>query len=119
MVGSILARLDALVVPSIWYENSPLTIQEAMLAGTPIITSDLGGMAKLVQDGVNGLTFEPRDAAGLQSAIQRLIDDEALRRRLRPRREEVKDLATSAQEHLKLYQELTGRNVDAKGAARA
>jgi len=107
-VGEILGGLDVLVVPSIWYENSPLTIQEAMLAELPVITSDLGGMAELIEDGRNGLTFRPRDADDLRAQMERLIRDEALRERLRPRAAEVKDLAASAAEHLQLYRELTG-----------
>lgn len=105
-VGQILADLDVLVVPSIWYENSPLTIQEAMLAGVPVLTSDLGGMSELVQDGVNGLTFRPRDPDDLQAKMVRLIRDASLRRQLRPRSDEVKDLATSAREHVELYESL-------------
>jgi glycosyltransferase involved in cell wall biosynthesis len=106
-VGRILAGLDVLVVPSIWYENSPLTIQEAMLAGVPVITSDLGGMAELVRDGENGLTFRPRDAVDLRRKMQQLIDDPGLLRKLRPRRDEVKELSTCAREHEALYRELT------------
>ncbi|HZF76920.1 MAG TPA: glycosyltransferase [Acetobacteraceae bacterium] len=43
------------VVPSIWWENSPTVIQEARRAGTPLIVSDIGGMAEKVQEGVDGL----------------------------------------------------------------
>ncbi len=46
------AGLDVLVVPSLWYENSPTVILEAYAAGTPVIVSALGGMAELVQDGI-------------------------------------------------------------------
>lgn len=105
-VGRILAGLDALVVPSIWYENAPLTIQEAFLAGVPVITSDLGGMRELVRDGENGLTFRSRDAADLRRKIELLINDAALRARLAPDPGAVKDLATSAREHEELFQRL-------------
>jgi glycosyltransferase involved in cell wall biosynthesis len=105
-VGRILAGLDVLVVPSIWYENAPLTIQEAFLAGVPVITSDLGGMRELVRDGENGLTFRARDAADLRRKIELLIDDASLRARLAPDPGGVKDLATSAREHEELFQRL-------------
>ncbi len=113
-VGQILADLDVLVAPSIWYENSPLTIQEAMLAGVPVITSDLGGMSELIQDGVNGLTFRPRDADDLRAKMLRLIQDTSLRRRLRPRSDAVKDLAASAREHVELYEMLCSRRTQAE-----
>jgi glycosyltransferase involved in cell wall biosynthesis len=45
------------VVPSIWWENSPVVIQEAMRAGTPLVVSDIGGMAEKVRPGVDGLHF--------------------------------------------------------------
>ena len=56
-----------LVVPSIWPENSPLVIHEAFLAGVPVVASRIGGIPELVQDGVNGLLFEPGDADDLRA----------------------------------------------------
>jgi glycosyltransferase involved in cell wall biosynthesis len=46
------------VVPSIWWENSPLVIQEALRAGVPLIVSNVGGMAEKVRPGVDGLQFK-------------------------------------------------------------
>lgn len=54
------------VVPSVWWENSPVVIQEARRAGTPLIVSDIGGMAEKVQRDVDGLHFKraaPMDLA--------------------------------------------------------
>jgi glycosyltransferase involved in cell wall biosynthesis len=45
-VGAVLGQFDALVVPSIWYENSPLAIMEAQAAGLPVLTSALGGISR-------------------------------------------------------------------------
>lgn len=68
-----LAEIDCLIMPSIWWENSPLTIHEAFLAHVPVITSNVGGMAEQVRLG-GGLTFQHRDADNLRDTIQRLID---------------------------------------------
>lgn len=68
-------RCDAIVVPSIWVENSPLVIHEAQQARLPVITANAGGMAEYVQHEVNGLTFEHRSAAALAQQMQRFIDD--------------------------------------------
>jgi glycosyltransferase involved in cell wall biosynthesis len=76
--AEILSGLDVAVVPSIWYENSPLAIMEAHAAGTPVVTAALGGMAELVRDGVDGLHFAPADAADLARQLQRLIDEPEL-----------------------------------------
>jgi len=69
-VGRILAGVDALVVPSVWFENSPLTIHEALLMGVPVITSRLGGMAELVEHGQTGLLFNPGDVEDLRGQLE-------------------------------------------------
>src|SRR5262249_57931996 len=53
----LMANIDWVIVPSIWWENSPLVIQEAFAYGKPVICSDIGGMAEKVTDRVNGLHF--------------------------------------------------------------
>ena len=79
-VPAVLAGLDLLVVPSVWYENSPMAILEAQSCGTPLIVSDLGGMAELVRGDPAGWTFQPGDAADLARVLgERLADPEALR----------------------------------------
>lgn len=77
-IAEVLAELDVLVVPSIWFENSPLTIHEAFLAGIPVLTSDEGGMAELVEEGVSGMHFRMGDAADLRSKILRLFEEDGL-----------------------------------------
>jgi glycosyltransferase involved in cell wall biosynthesis len=74
-VHEVLDTLDVLVVPSTWYENSPLTIHEARLAGVPVVASRLGGMEELVRDGVDGALFEPGDAGDLARVIRGLFED--------------------------------------------
>lgn len=71
-IGKIFAELDVLVVPSIWYENTPLVIYSAQATGCPVVASNLGGMAEVVEHENNGLLFEAGDVAGLSSAIERL-----------------------------------------------
>jgi glycosyltransferase involved in cell wall biosynthesis len=75
IVDEVFNRCDAIVVPSIWDENSPLVIHEAQQCGVPVITADHGGMGEYVQDGVNGLTFTHRDTESLQSSMQRAIEN--------------------------------------------
>jgi len=64
----VFAELDLLVVPSLWWENSPLTIHEAFQRGVPVLTSARGGMAELVARG-GGETFPPGDAAALAQKL--------------------------------------------------
>jgi glycosyltransferase involved in cell wall biosynthesis len=69
------------VVPSIWWENSPVVIQEALRAGTPLIVSDIGGMAEKVRDGVDGLHFKRGSPVDLARAMVEAADP-ALRLRM-------------------------------------
>jgi glycosyltransferase involved in cell wall biosynthesis len=75
----------AAVVPSIWMENSPMTIYESFAAGLPVIASDIGGIPELVTPGETGFLFEPKNAAELAGQIERLLDDSVLRERMRER----------------------------------
>jgi glycosyltransferase involved in cell wall biosynthesis len=52
-------RASCLILPSVCYENFPRTIVEAFACGTPVIASRLGALAEIVEDGHNGLLFEP------------------------------------------------------------
>ncbi len=97
-VAAILASLDVLVVPSVWYENSPLTIHEAFLAGVPVVASRLGGMAELVEEERSGLLFAPGDAADLRAAARRLVREDDLLDRLRAGIPEVKPIERNALE---------------------
>lgn len=81
-LGDVLAKLDVLVVPSLWEENAPLVVHEAFLAGLPVIVSDHGGLAEAVRHEVDGLRVAPGDPVALGEALRRLAGDGALRARL-------------------------------------
>jgi glycosyltransferase involved in cell wall biosynthesis len=82
--GRVFAGIDALVVPSTWYENTPFVVLEAFAAGVPVLASDLGGLAEIVQHEGNGLRFAAGDATALRTALERLARDPALFARLVP-----------------------------------
>lgn len=77
-ISAVMQNLDVVVVPSTWYENSPNAMLEAFAHRTPVIASDLGGMAELVQDGVNGWLFAAGDAQQLAGILRRLAGHRAL-----------------------------------------
>jgi glycosyltransferase involved in cell wall biosynthesis len=62
-VGRLMNDCDYVLVPSHWWENSPVVIQEAYGAGRPVICTGIGGMAEKVIDGVSGLHFRRGDSA--------------------------------------------------------
>jgi glycosyltransferase involved in cell wall biosynthesis len=81
-VGTELARLDVLVVPSLVPEGFGLTVIEGMAAGLPVVAPDAGGPADIVTDGVDGVLVPPGDAVALASALRRLASDPPTRQRL-------------------------------------
>jgi len=102
-IAQVFCGLDALVVPSIWYENSPLVILEAQAASRPVITSAMGGMAELVRDELDGLTFRPGDAADLARQIQRLREEPQLLARLSAATQAPPSIADELQTLAQLY----------------
>jgi glycosyltransferase involved in cell wall biosynthesis len=72
-VGAALRQMDCLVVPSLWYENSPLVIQEAYGVGVPVVASRLGAMPEKVQDGRAGRLFEAGNVDDLTAVLRDLM----------------------------------------------
>lgn len=82
IVSQVFNRCDAIVVPSIWAENSPLVIHEALQARLPVITADYGGMAEYVRHEQNGLLFTHRGPHSLAAQMQRFVDSPDMAQRL-------------------------------------
>jgi glycosyltransferase involved in cell wall biosynthesis len=78
IVEDVFNHTDAIVVPSIWGENSPLVIHEALEAKVPLITADYGGMKEYVHHQVNGLLFKHRDPISLAKQMKRMMEDPIL-----------------------------------------
>ena len=66
---------DVIVTPSIWTENSPLVIHEALQMRVPVITANVGGMSENIHHEVNGLLYDFRDVDSLAKAMQRFLDN--------------------------------------------
>ena len=81
-LGAVLDTLDVIVVPSLWYENTPFSVLEALAVRLPVVASALGGIGEVVEQERNGLLFAPGDAAALAAALQRLVDEPDLLSRL-------------------------------------
>jgi len=70
-VPALLAGYDALLCPSMWFENGPTIAVEAMAAGTPIIASRVGNLTEIVNDDVNGQLVAPGDVQAWARALTR------------------------------------------------
>jgi glycosyltransferase involved in cell wall biosynthesis len=109
-IGDVLSDVDILLMPSIWYENTPVIMYEAFITKTPVVASNVGGMAELVGLFDGGWTFEVGDAGDLARLLQRLIDNPTLVReaqtQIKPVRtieEHVEDVAAAYAEVLARY----------------
>lgn len=105
-LGRLMAGVDWVVVPSVWWENAPLVIQEAQLHRRPVICSGIGGMAEMVRDGVDGLHVPPNDPAALAAAMCRAAEEPGLWRRLVDGIGPPVGIAAAAAAHRALYDEL-------------
>lgn len=106
----VLRETDVVCLPSYYAEGLPKALIEAAACGLPIVTTDHPGCRDVVRHDVNGLLVPPRDVPALGSALRRLIDDPALRRRLgaagRQRAIEEFSLDRVLAETMRVYEEL-------------
>ena len=104
-VAALMSEADWLVVPSIWWENSPVVIQEAFASNLPVIAANLGGMAEKVRDGIDGMLFHARDPHDLA----RVLVDASNPQRWEQSRKAIKpplSARTAAEIHVALYRAL-------------
>jgi glycosyltransferase involved in cell wall biosynthesis len=82
---ALIAQASCVIVPSIWPENCPMIILEALRAGVPVVASDIGGIPELIEDGFTGVLVSPGDPAALAAAVRRSCEDQRLRQSARER----------------------------------
>jgi glycosyltransferase involved in cell wall biosynthesis len=103
----LMADIDWVVVPSVWWENDPLVIREAFAHGRPVICSNVGGMAESVRDGIDGLHFARGNARSLEQVMRRAIEHPGLWEQLADGIDRPRTIQDAANEHLALYQSLS------------
>ncbi len=97
-----MSKVDWVVVPSIWWENSPMVIQEAFCCGRPVICSGIGGMAEKVRDGIDGLHFEARNPTDLADVLTRAATTDGLWDTLAANIRQPMTYSQCAEEYLRL-----------------
>jgi glycosyltransferase, family 1 len=70
---TVMADLDLLVIPSRWYENSPLVLLNALATHTPVLVSDVAGMTEFLNPGINGYAFERGNVDSLYQYLHKLV----------------------------------------------
>ncbi|MBI4496600.1 MAG: glycosyltransferase family 4 protein [Chloroflexi bacterium] len=113
-LGVVLAATDALVVPSVWYENAPLVVREAHAAGVPVLASDVGALAEMVRHGTDGLLFRCGDAGDLARVLRTLVQEPGILTYLRANIGPVKPQEVHIAEMEALYREALAQG---RGAA--
>ena len=81
-LASLISESCALVLPTLTMEGHPKVVIESFACGTPCIVTNVLGSREIVKHGVTGLIVKPGDAAGLASAIKRMVSDKPLRERM-------------------------------------
>lgn len=103
----ILAGLDVLVVPPIWWEAFCLTIREGVLAGLPVVAAETGAIEEAVADGL-ALGFPPGDAGALAEVLARLLADDELRERMSRKADLVRGIESCVAETEEVYRRALG-----------
>jgi glycosyltransferase involved in cell wall biosynthesis len=102
-IASVLSGIDTLIVPSVWYENTPLVVYSALAAKCPVIASDFPGMSEVVRTDWNGLLFTPGNAKSLLIALERLLADKNLITRLSENCQQPKSTSMYVDELTTMY----------------
>ena len=105
----LMRTIDWVVVPSIWWENAPLVIQEAFALSIPVIGSNHGGIAEQI-DGKGGLMVSANDSKHLAQRMEEAIDNRSLHRQLQAQIQPPTSIKACAEQHLILYKELLDTN---------
>jgi len=103
-IPKLMEGIDWVVMGSVWWENSPLVIQEAYKYGRPVICPDIGGMAEKVVPGEGGLHYRARDSVSLVSVINRIMSDDGLFDSMYESLPGYSPLASMTSQHIELYQ---------------
>jgi glycosyltransferase involved in cell wall biosynthesis len=102
-IGEIFYGLDVLVIPSLWYENTPLVLYSAQAARVPVVATDLGGLNEVITDGENGFLFERGDVKGLSDIIRMLCNDRSVVKRLSDHAGQPKSIPSYVDELERIY----------------
>lgn len=102
----ITAEAMCVVAPAIWYENLPNVVLEAYAYGKPVIASNLGSLAEIVEDGKTGLLFEPKNPEQIAACIRKLYEDKALCRELGRNAREKCEREFSPEAHWNRFMEI-------------
>ena len=109
-LGKTLQTLDLLVVPSIWYENTPFSVLEGQMMGLPILASNLGGISELVIHRKNGFLFKAASQRSLTIQLKKILADPNQLKSLELR-QQVRTLEQNTDDFVELYEECSSSHL--------
>lgn len=102
-IDKIFEGIDVLIVPSIWYENTPLVVYSAQANKTPVIASDVGGITEVIKNDVNGLLFNKGDFVELSKILIKICNNKDIIKNLASNSVMPKSIEQYVDELLNLY----------------
>lgn len=102
----LLSQVNWVVIPSIWWENAPMVIQEAFNANVPILCSNIGGMAEQVEDRKTGIHFRVGKPADLANKIVEIVENRELEATLKANIRPAQTIEECAIKHMDLYNKI-------------
>ena len=107
-----LSHATALVLASL-EDNCPMVVLEAAAAGVPVIASKVGGIPGLIQDGHNGLLFDPRDLNSIATATERYLSNHQFAQQMADNAQKLANAtfhpAVVSKRHMNVYEEVINR----------
>jgi glycosyltransferase involved in cell wall biosynthesis len=101
-----LRQFDVLVIPSRWYENSPLVLLYGLATRTPVIVSDVRGMNEFVRNGYNGYTFSMGSVSDLMSKMQLIVNEPEIIEQMSKNAKYEMSITDHAQKVLAMHEEV-------------
>ena len=116
-VIGVMADYDLIAVPSRWLETGPLVVLEAFAAGVPVLGADLGGIAELVHNGMDGFLVPADDAVAWAAAIVRFVDNPHLVRDMRAKIKTPRSMDAVVDDMAMVYSAVVAASAASIGAA--
>jgi glycosyltransferase involved in cell wall biosynthesis len=109
-LSQVLKDQDVVILPAIWPETFSIVIREAHMLGLPVIASRIGAIPEAVEEGRNGLLFEPGNPEDLKRCMLRLIEEPGLLQTMSKTMPTIKTMAEHAQELEAIYERIIKEN---------
>ncbi len=108
-IPEALSGLDAVIVPSLWWESHGMVVRESKMAGRPVIASAHGPLVEAIRDGIDGLLFRRGNSKHLRDKMYILAHTPGLADAIAGQSVQVLSIDEDAHAHLDIYSEISNR----------